>query len=1236
MLNFTKNEDVNDEVDVSVKNYQFCGNPLGKAQNALSGNGRSYSAPWAVSIGFYEDNQYQHECTGSLITENIVITAAHCTFDYEEDLFIQAGVLNLRSLGSTERRVIKTFEHPDYKPPQVYFDVSIAVLEKFLSFDEKISPVCLPSETFANSDFMNRFAITIQGWGKDNNGNFGQDLTKIDLTVRKNSFCNKKYEGLSEARKQFWFPKLLISSMFCADSNLGDNIGTCYGDSGGPSMIKDEEGVSYILMGVVSGNPGECGKTGQYPDYFTFIGHQNILPWVQSTIKKASGFKEGEYPEILSLSSTSMISGVQGIYKMDSNWINNNRPVWRHITQEYKLYYDDENFWTFSMFVKQKKPTSGDIRSVEKGLVYLPSRQWKIWDEGNWILDEDLAITSGQPKYPTNVTVEIWNSTTNGSKQFEMIDEKIVNKRPVWRLKSNRTKEFLYFSGKTWLIGATIEATERESLTVYGWDYSDENTFWPNTNTLTLLHYPENITLSSTGEFSNLWFEYIGVYKKINGQIRNGRPMWKRVDDGEGLDKDPKYFNYDENYFWSFVPESLLPKFENGLVQFQNNSFNYVLTSYKQGSLHFLGSKWKFYKDNTEYGNDDDDSLIVTDEEPVYPPDVVTLSNKNSENGTQFIDLIGIYERIPQIMRNGRPVWKRKGYGDRYIYYSGKVWAIWTNIYDQYATLKTSSFGWFSFLNATWEYATAQSWIEDKSLMMSKSGPLYPGIIKIKHISKKDDNVHLNIENLVGDYKILKEKYNDKPTWKNEKLGKFVFNEKEEPREYSFKSNLESQWYVGDTIGKIDNSSNKLYGWIYSGESYIWPNYSTLYMANYPKMLTLISEGPTKELFINVVGTYEMIPGLTNMRPRWRHTLRNNYLFYAATYNWQFLSIEGGSLDGKEHSDSKILLPTNDEWELKINGRTYEDYNITITEGEIKYPGNITLNSFDGTRAQWPFLLGLFRKIPDLEKGLRPVWKHVSIDYYLFFDDYRTSWMIGPSYTKIDNRKIQSIQTVELDSNNTQWYFRKIYKGIYKWTYDETLSVIEGHPGYPHVVMIFQDEADNIFAGPYERVQDKNYNDKPYFKNGNYLVFCDQNQWFVGEKLGEANSTKVYGWVHSDKSSIWPKENILRIVNYPETLNISSAGAAQELYSDFMGLYNIVPDLIYSGRPVWKHSSNNFAYLYYFWEWGIGSTVGDLSAKIFTYYDPRFEIEIPESGWFYVNDSRATKDITLVVKPLNL
>ena len=76
------------------------------------------------------------------------MTAAHCTvFLDERDVFfvycgilimlvchrtsrVRAGVLNLRKLGSVERRILRKIEHPEYQNPKVYFDIALVVLDQ--------------------------------------------------------------------------------------------------------------------------------------------------------------------------------------------------------------------------------------------------------------------------------------------------------------------------------------------------------------------------------------------------------------------------------------------------------------------------------------------------------------------------------------------------------------------------------------------------------------------------------------------------------------------------------------------------------------------------------------------------------------------------------------------------------------------------------------------------------------------------------------------------------------------------------------------------------------------------------------------------------------------------------------------------------------------------------------------------------------------------------------------------
>ena len=54
-----------------------CGRILTGTNFALVGV-KDRTAPWVVSMGIYEDDEYQVKCTGSLLTPDILVTAAHC------------------------------------------------------------------------------------------------------------------------------------------------------------------------------------------------------------------------------------------------------------------------------------------------------------------------------------------------------------------------------------------------------------------------------------------------------------------------------------------------------------------------------------------------------------------------------------------------------------------------------------------------------------------------------------------------------------------------------------------------------------------------------------------------------------------------------------------------------------------------------------------------------------------------------------------------------------------------------------------------------------------------------------------------------------------------------------------------------------------------------------------------------------------------------------------------------
>lgn len=237
-----------------------------------------YAYPFMVSLQVYR----QHFCGGSLIGENVVLTAGHCTdpsLDYEFEAVQHRH--NLVFLDKEEngirRNVTKRIQHPDYQKEGLKNDIGIWILKPFtakkrkkvsnpyLKQKEEIDMLSLAREsTFLGS----RLGLAI-GWGSTTTleGASSPILMETRIPLFDMTRCIKIYTKFDE--------QLNATSQLCAGYPEGGRD-VCSGDSGGPLLIKKKYGTGFYLVGIVSGTQ-DCAKPN-IPSVYTRVA--NYYDWI--------------------------------------------------------------------------------------------------------------------------------------------------------------------------------------------------------------------------------------------------------------------------------------------------------------------------------------------------------------------------------------------------------------------------------------------------------------------------------------------------------------------------------------------------------------------------------------------------------------------------------------------------------------------------------------------------------------------------------------------------------------------------------------------------------------------------------------------------------------------------------------------------------------------------------------------------------------------------------------------
>ncbi|XP_055930062.1 proclotting enzyme-like isoform X2 [Argiope bruennichi] len=244
----------------SVETPQDCG--VGTNTRVVGGNDADRKAwPWMVAL---LNNKKKFFCGGSLINNQYVLTAAHCTFGNSKDQMVaRLGEYDFNSPREPhdDYRVTEIKRHGQYNRMSLRNDIALLKLEKPVVFNEFVKTICFPEVT---SDFIGN-VTTLVGWGHLNggSGSVSDVLQEASFPVISNSECRTTH-GIP-----------IPSSLICAAAVSRDK-GACNGDSGGPLMLLDKND-RWKVIGVVSW--GRRGCNPKFPTVYTRVTH--FMDWIR-------------------------------------------------------------------------------------------------------------------------------------------------------------------------------------------------------------------------------------------------------------------------------------------------------------------------------------------------------------------------------------------------------------------------------------------------------------------------------------------------------------------------------------------------------------------------------------------------------------------------------------------------------------------------------------------------------------------------------------------------------------------------------------------------------------------------------------------------------------------------------------------------------------------------------------------------------------------------------------------
>merc|ERR1712112_722176 len=181
----------------SIDLQSECGIEGPPSKDRIVGGFEAEPNQWPWQVALFVDNAWF--CGGALISENYVLTAAHCV-DGASYFDIMAGAHNVRESSEPNRVEITSFNgwtHPQWSPNDLANDIALIELPSPITFNDYIKPSCLPDAgDTADPDEL----VTATGWGKPSDNAGGKGTCNGDS----GGPLNMKFDVKNGAAGQKW------------------------------------------------------------------------------------------------------------------------------------------------------------------------------------------------------------------------------------------------------------------------------------------------------------------------------------------------------------------------------------------------------------------------------------------------------------------------------------------------------------------------------------------------------------------------------------------------------------------------------------------------------------------------------------------------------------------------------------------------------------------------------------------------------------------------------------------------------------------------------------------------------------------------------------------------------------------------------------------------------------------------------------------------------------------------